>query len=74
MGGPTLMSCILIYSLSLNFQDTTTPYLFFVNDQEIRGQLNDVIEKNSTSTEEAVDIIYQQQAVFTVRPITRCTR
>lgn len=49
-------------------------YIFFVNEKEIRGNLEAVLEKEKINTEHVVDIVYQQQAVFRVRPVTRCTR
>jgi len=36
--------------------------------------LEAVLEKERINTEHVVDIVYQQQAVFRVRPVTRCTR
>jgi len=50
------------------------PYIFFVNEKEIKGTLEAVLEKEKINTEHVVDIVYQQQAVFRVRPVTRCTR
>jgi ribosome assembly protein 4 len=50
------------------------PYVFFVNEQEIKGTLEAVLEKENINREHVVDIVYQQQAVFRVRPVTRCTR
>jgi ribosome assembly protein 4 len=50
------------------------PYVFFVNEKEIKGTLEAVLEKEKINTEHVVDIVYQQQAVFRVRPVTRCTR
>lgn len=50
------------------------PYAFFVDDEEITGNLEKSLEGKEFSTELVLDIIYQEQAVFKVRPITRCTR
>lgn len=50
------------------------PYAFFVDDKEITGNLDECLDGKTISTELVVDIIYQEQAVFKVRPITRCTR
>lgn len=51
------------------------PYAFFVDDKEITGNLDECLDaKQKFSTELVVDIVYQEQAVFKVRPITRCTR
>lgn len=54
-------------------QTEPVPYLFFVNDKEITNNLQQSIETNTLNTECVLDIIYQQQAVFRVRPVTRCT-
>ncbi|GLH11226.1 Protein Notchless [Gryllus bimaculatus] len=54
-------------------QDENTPYVFFVNDNEIKGTLGSVIDGEKGGTEQVVDIVYQQQAVFKVRAVTRCT-
>eukprot|EP00058_Branchiostoma_floridae_P026355 XP_002611846.1 hypothetical protein BRAFLDRAFT_123360 [Branchiostoma floridae] len=57
----------------LNDEEETTPYAFFVNDREIVSDLQDVVEKEKLGTEQVLDIIYQPQAVFRVRAVTRCT-
>jgi len=54
-------------------QDEPVPYVFFVNDKEISQTLHKALELNTINTEGVIDIIYQQQAVFKVRPVTRCT-
>jgi hypothetical protein len=58
----------------IQFQEENVPYVFFVNEKEIKGTLEAVLEKEKINTEHVVDIVYQQQAVFRVRPVTRCTR
>ncbi|XP_008471393.1 notchless protein homolog 1 isoform X3 [Diaphorina citri] len=58
---------------SLLQQDEGTPYLFYVNETEITKTLADVLPLDTLNTEEVVDIVYQKQAVFQVRPVTRCT-
>ncbi|XP_066291034.1 notchless protein homolog 1-like [Branchiostoma lanceolatum] len=54
-------------------KEETTPYAFFVNDREIVSDLQDIVEKEKLGTEQVLDIIYQPQAVFKVRAVTRCT-
>lgn len=54
-------------------QEENTPYLFFVNDKEITKTLENAIELETLNSEAVLDIIYQQQAIFKVRPVTRCT-
>ncbi|KPJ08536.1 Notchless protein-like 1 [Papilio machaon] len=54
-------------------QEEDKPFLFFVKDVEITTSLKDVLDTVKVNSEEVVEIIYQQQAVFRVRPVTRCT-
>ncbi|GFQ97883.1 notchless protein homolog 1 [Trichonephila clavata] len=54
-------------------KETPSPYLFFVNDVQIKDVLQNVVEKKSLGNEQVLDIIYAEQAVFRVRPVTRCT-
>ncbi|XP_076805283.1 notchless protein homolog 1-like [Clavelina lepadiformis] len=58
---------------SLLENDEQTPYSFFVNDAEILSDLKSLLEKEKISTESSIQIIYQPQAVFKVRAVTRCT-
>lgn len=50
------------------------PYAFFVDEKEITNNLDECLDDKNLNTERVVDIIYQEQAVFKVRPITRCSR
>lgn len=54
-------------------QEDKVPYVFYVNDKEIVKSLDLVLDVDTLNTEHVVEIIYQQQAVFRVRPVTRCT-
>ena len=56
-------------------QDETTPYSFFVDDVEISDSLGKALSETKTwqSSEVVVEIVYQAQAVFRVRAVTRCT-
>ncbi|XP_060072678.1 notchless protein homolog 1-like [Ylistrum balloti] len=50
------------------------PYSFFVNDNEITTSLSDSLDKDALeNTEKVLDIVYQPQAIFRVRAVTRCT-
>lgn len=53
--------------------DEPTPYSFFVDDEEVVGRLQEALEARNTSTETVVPVVYQPQAVFRVRSVTRCT-
>ncbi|XP_068220700.1 notchless protein homolog 1 [Palaemon carinicauda] len=53
-------------------QEENTPYSFFVNENEVTDDLAGVLDE-STSEEKVMTILYQPQAVFRVRAVTRCT-
>lgn len=54
-------------------KDESVPYTFFVNETEITGNLKETLESQTLETEKVVEIVYQPQAVFKVRAVTRCT-
>ncbi|MCL7032245.1 hypothetical protein MKW94_014775, partial [Papaver nudicaule] len=49
------------------------PYSFYVSDQELTVQLGLYVEKNKVSVEKVLKIVYQPQAIFRIRPVTRCS-
>jgi len=49
------------------------PFTFFVKGVEITDTLDSVLQKENVETEKVIEIIYQPQAVFRVRAVTRCT-
>ncbi|KAK7083122.1 Notchless protein 1 [Halocaridina rubra] len=53
-------------------QEEHMPYSFFVNEKEVTDDLAGVTD-DSTSEERVMTILYQPQAVFRVRAVTRCT-
>ena len=53
--------------------DEPLPYSFFVDEQEIVSNLQKDVIENKRSTEDLIVIVYQPQAVFRVRSVTRCT-
>ncbi|KCV67521.1 hypothetical protein H696_06040 [Fonticula alba] len=53
--------------------DEALPYSFYVDQDEIIGTLQQVVEKQGLTTEEAVTVLYQPQATFRVRAVTRCS-
>ena len=58
----------------LFLKEETVPYSFYVNDTEITDRLDKTLdEKTLEGSEQVLDIIYQPQAVFKVRAVTRCT-
>lgn len=55
-------------------QDEPLPYSFSVDDKEITSTLyKDIIQGLKKSTEDVLTIVYQPQAIFRVRAVTRCT-
>ncbi|XP_065830638.1 notchless protein homolog 1-like isoform X3 [Oscarella lobularis] len=53
--------------------DDPIPYLFFINGIEISETIRDALKDGGESTEKLLEIVYQPQAVFRVRAVTRCT-
>jgi hypothetical protein len=49
------------------------PYSFFINSEEFTGDLKSFLEKRAIERESVLRIVYQPQAVFRVRALTRCT-
>lgn len=51
------------------------PYLFFLNGHEIKTTIEDCMNQmfQLLNTEKTVPIVYQPQAIFRVRPVSRCT-
>ncbi|RNA03394.1 notchless-like protein [Brachionus plicatilis] len=48
------------------------PYLFYVNESEVSTNLEESL-KNENNFEKVTEIIYQPQAIFKVRSVTRCS-
>lgn len=49
------------------------PYAFYISDQELVGQLGAYLLKNKVSVEQVLRIVYQPQAIFRIRPVSRCS-
>lgn len=55
-------------------QEDTQPYSFYVDGVEITGSLDDALSEDKLrECEYDVDIVYQPQAIFKVRAVTRCS-
>ncbi|XP_034946239.1 notchless protein homolog 1 [Chelonus insularis] len=54
-------------------QDDPIPLAFYINDVEVTGTLEENLTERFSISENVIDIIYQPQAVFKVRAVTRCT-
>ncbi|KAJ1642400.1 ribosome assembly [Coemansia asiatica] len=64
--------CILINKFLEN--DETHPYSFYVDNKEIvRSVEKDILEGDKRSAEDTLTIVYQPQAFFKVRAVTRCS-
>ena len=55
-------------------KDETTPYTFFAKNKEITSNLAVALKDEVIESEKILEIIYQPQAIFQVRTVTRCTR
>ena len=49
------------------------PFAFYAADAEITGTLAEHLRKRDASVESILKIVYQPQALFRVRPVTRCS-
>eukprot|EP00069_Balaena_mysticetus_P020514 bmy_02909T0 len=54
-------------------QEDPLPLAFYVHDAEITSSLGRTLESQAVETEKVLDIVYQPQAIFRVRAVTRCT-
>ncbi|CAF2138018.1 hypothetical protein IGI04_005709 [Brassica rapa subsp. trilocularis] len=50
------------------------PYSFYVSDEELLVPVGTYLENNNVSVETVLTIVYQQQAVFRIRPVNRCSQ
>ena len=64
----------LICNALLNKEDPM-PLAFYVNEVEVENCLKPylTLNKEFSASENVIDIIYQPQAIFKVRSVTRCT-
>ena len=65
---------LICNALSKKDDSEATPYTFFVNEKEITSTLQTALVNDVVDSEKVLEIIYQPQAVFQVRAVTRCTR
>lgn len=49
------------------------PYAFYIDDVELAGEIGKCMLENKVSVERVVQVQYQPQAVFRVRPVARCS-
>ena len=58
---------------AIALQEDPLPLAFYVHDSEIVSSLGRTLESQVVETEKVLDFIYQPQAIFRVRAVTRCT-
>lgn len=63
-----------LFFFKFRLQEKNTTYSFFVKKQEIIRTLENVLDSQELDTEHVIDIIYQEQSLFKVCPVTRCSR
>lgn len=49
------------------------PYAFYISNQELVVDLGSYLTKHKVSVEKVLNIVYQAQAVFRIRPVSRCS-
>ena len=54
-------------------QEERLPYSFFIDQQELAAELGAHLKKNAVSVEAVLRVVYQPQAIFKVRPVSRCS-
>ncbi|KAJ3695720.1 hypothetical protein LUZ60_001097 [Juncus effusus] len=53
--------------------DEKLPYAFYISDQELAVELGSYLQKNKVSVEKVLRIVYLPQAIFRIRPVSRCS-
>merc|ERR1712083_213470 len=64
---------LIIRAFLTEDEEKNRPYLFFVNNAEITEDLASVLKYQLIDYESTLQVVYQPQAVFRVRGVTRCT-
>lgn len=54
-------------------QEESLPLAFYVNNIEVTDTLEKFVGEKFNVSEDVVEIVYQPQAVFKVKAVTRCT-
>ncbi|GJP46253.1 hypothetical protein CLOM_g5559 [Closterium sp. NIES-68] len=49
------------------------PYAFYIDDREVSEPLGEHLRQHKVSVEKVLSIVYQPQAVFRIRSVTRCS-
>ncbi|KAK9807942.1 hypothetical protein WJX73_005187 [Symbiochloris irregularis] len=64
---------ILLNGLLTQEDGDKLPYSFHIQDMPLLGELGAHLQAHKVSVETVVQVVFQPQAVFRVRPLTRCT-
>ncbi|GAB6030124.1 Notchless protein 1 [Chamberlinius hualienensis] len=64
---------LLLCKTILRQEDEDVLYSFYVKDKEVIKSIEETLVGKLLETEKVLDIIYQPQAIFKVRAVTRCT-
>ncbi|KAL0237411.1 hypothetical protein PCE1_000808 [Barthelona sp. PCE] len=54
-------------------EDRVQKYSFYVDNEQIESTLDELVTQMDKSTETTVEIVYQKESLFRVRPATRCS-
>lgn len=57
----------------LNHSEEKLPYSFFIDDIELTSSLGGFLQTLKKSVESSLQVVYQPQAIFRVRPVSRCS-
>ncbi|KAJ7561049.1 hypothetical protein O6H91_03G011900 [Diphasiastrum complanatum] len=58
---------------TLLHNEESLPYAFYIKDEELIGHLGAHLLEKKVSVEQVLQIVYQPQAVFKIRPVSRCS-
>ncbi|KAL9231247.1 hypothetical protein vseg_006498 [Gypsophila vaccaria] len=61
----------VVNNLLLN--DDPLPYAFYISDHQLLTPLGIYLHHHKVSVEKLVQIVYQPQAIFRIRPVNRCS-
>ncbi|CAK8575982.1 unnamed protein product [Lathyrus sativus] len=62
---------LIVHQLLKN--EEKLPYAFYISDEELLVPLETYLQKHKVSVEKALPIVCQPQAVFRIRPVSRCS-
>lgn len=57
----------------LQQSEERTPFSFFIEEKELAAELGAHLQRHAVSVETVLRVVYQPQAIFRVRPVSRCS-